>query len=165
MKSLRTSTLNVIVDALLVISMVSVMFMGTLLGFFIGRGAVPQAEKYLWGLHRHDWGDLHFIFSLILVGLVVLHFILHVGWARRTSKRLLRLHWIVSLVILLAITAAILYASIVWKRAHPGDWAHEDEALRGGRGRDLGLEEGRGLGRGEGRGLGRGRGENRLIER
>ena len=156
---MKKSTLNAVVDALLVISMLTTAFIGVLFGFFIGRGAVPQAEKYLWGLHRHDWGDLHLIFSLILVGLVILHFILHIDWARRTSKRLLRLHWVVSLVILFLITAGILYVSIILKTAHRGDWADDEEGLGRGRGRGVRLEEvgghGRGFGRGEGRGRGR----------
>ncbi len=156
---MRKSTLNAVVDVLLLVSMASVVFMGILFGFFIGRGAVPQAEKYLWGLHRHDWGDLHLIFSLILTGLVILHFILHVDWARRTSRRFLRLHWVVSLVILFLIAAGILYASIILKRLHPGDWDDDEEGLGKGRGRGLRLEEDRGLGRGFGPRDGRGRGQ------
>ena len=152
---MRKSTLNAIVDALLVVSMVSVAFMGVLLGFFVGRGDVPQAEKYVWGFHRHDWGDLHLIFSLILVGLVILHFVLHIDWLRRTSRRLLGLHWVVSLLILLVITAGILFAFIGLKRAHPGDWEHEELRSGEGRGRGLHPEEGKGLRRGGGRGEGR----------
>jgi len=154
--AVRKSTLNAIVDALLVVAMISVAFMGVLLGFFIGRGNVPQAEKFLWGLHRHDWGDLHLMFSLILVGCVILHFVLHIDWVRRTSRRLLGLHWVLSLLILLAITAGILFASIALKRAHLGDWEHEERGLGEGRGRGLRLEEGKDLGRGGGRGEGRG---------
>jgi hypothetical protein len=153
---MKKNTLNAIVDALLVITMVAVAFMGVLLGFFVGRGNVPQAQKYLWGLHRHDWGDVHLIFSLILVGLVILHFILHIGWARQTSKRLLGLHWAVSLLILLVITAGVLWLSIVWKRSHLGDWEHEGPGPGLGRGRGLRLEEDRGFRRGQGRGGARG---------
>lgn len=142
---MKKSTLNAVIDVLLLIAMLSVVFIGVLLGFFIGRGAVPAAEKYLWGLHRHDWGDLHLIFSLILVGLVILHFILHIDWARRTSKRLLRLHWVVSLVILFVIAAGILYVSIILKSAHRGDWNHDEEGR--GLGRGFGPREGRGRGR------------------
>lgn len=146
---MKKNTFNAIVDALLVIAMLGVMFVGVLLGFFVGRGDVPQVRKYLWGLHRHDWGDIHLIFSLVLVGLVILHFILHIAWARHTSKRLLGLHWVVTLIILFIITAGILFGSITWKRAHPGDWAHEQ-----GLGRGRLHEEGEGFRRGEGRGRG-----------
>jgi len=150
----KKSSWNAIVDALLVISLVSVAFIGVLMGFFIGRGRVPQAEKYLWGLHRHDWGDLHLIFSLILVGLVLLHFILHIDWIRRMSKRCIGLHWLVTLVILFAIAGGIFYASIALKRAHPGSWNDEEQGLGKGMGRGPRLDEGKGFQRGEGRGRG-----------
>jgi hypothetical protein len=158
---MKKSTWNAIVVGLMVIVMLSVVFIGILLGFFVGRGSVPQAEKYLWGLHRHDWADLHLIFSLILVGLVVLHFILHVGWVRAISKRFLRLHWLVSLLILLVIAAGIVYGSIAWKRARPGDWERQEPRREEGRGRGRLPGEERGFGGGQGRGLGRGRGGQR----
>jgi len=151
---MKKSALNVMVDALLVIAIFSVAFMGILLGFFVGRGSVPQAEKYLWGLHRHDWGDLHLIFSMALVGLVVLHFFLHVGWVRSTSKRLLGLHWLASLAVLLLIAAGILCGAILLKRAYPGRWGDEERGPGKGGGRGTRLEEGRGAGRDEGRGEG-----------
>jgi len=151
---MKKAHLNAIVEAVLVVVMLIVMFIGVLLGFFIGRGAVPQAEKYLWGLHRHDWGDLHLIFSLTLVGLVILHFILHMSWIRSMSKQCLRLHWLVTLLILLIIAAGILWACVAIKRAYPGRWQHEERGLGPGRGRGRELEEGENLRPGEGRGGG-----------
>jgi hypothetical protein len=154
---MKKSTVNAIVDALLVISLLGVLFQGILLGFVIGRGSVPPEQKFLWGLHRHDWGDLHRIFSLAFIGLAILHFILHINWVSCMSKRCVGLHWAATLGILVIIAAGILYGSIVLKRAHPGRWGDE-EGLRGqGRGQGLRQQEGFPA-PGEGRRGGQGRG-------
>lgn len=145
-----------IVDALMVVVMLTVLFIGVLLGFFIGRGAGPQAEKYLWGLHRHDWGDLHLIFSLTLVALVILHFILHMGWIRCMSKQCLGLHWLVTLPILFVLAAGIVAASVAIKRAYPGPYGQEERGF--GPGRVRRVEDPTGAPRGERRGGARRRG-------
>lgn len=145
---------NAIIDALLVVVMLIVLVIGILLGFFIDWGGGPEAQKYLWELHRHDWGDLHLYFSLTLVALVILHFILHLSWIRCMSKQCLRLHWLVTLLVLIILAAGILWASFAIKKAYPGGYEQEERGLGpggGGRGRQLeqeGLVPGEGLGRG-----------------
>ncbi len=147
---------NAIIDAVLVSVMLIVMFIGILLGFVIGRGGVPQAEKYLWGLHRHDWGDIHLYFSLALVALVILHFILHMNWIRCMSKQCLHLHWLVTLFLLVVLAAGILWGSVAIKRAYPGSYEHDEHGL--GRGQGMGgQQEGEVLRPGGGGGGGRGR--------
>jgi len=93
--------------------MLVVMFIGILLGFFIARAGGPQAEKYLWGLHRHDWGDLHLYFSLTLVALVIVHFILHMNWIRCMSKQCLRLHWLPMLLLLVILWASVAELDVI----------------------------------------------------
>lgn len=159
--SVKKTHWNAIIDALLVSVMLIVMWIGVLLGFFIGRGAVPQAEKYLWGLHRHDWGDIHLYFSLALVALVVLHFILHMSWVRCMSRQCLRLHWIVTLFVLILLAAAFLWAAVAFKRSHPGDYEQEEHGRspggrRGRQSEQEGLLPGEGVGRGLGGAGGRG---------
>lgn len=150
---------NAIIDAVLVSVMLIVMFIGILMGFFIDRGGGPEAQKYLWGLHRHDWGDLHLYFSLTLVALVVLHFILHMSWIRCMSKQCLGLHWLVTLLVLVILAAGILWASFALKKAYPGGYEQEEEGLGPGGGRRRQSEqEGLGPGEGLGRGLRGGRG-------
>ncbi len=149
---MKKSHVNAIIDALMLISMLIVVFIGILLGFFIGRGSVSPAEKYLWGLHRHDWGDLHLIFSLILVGLVALHFVLHLNWVAWMSKACLRLHWGLTMAILVILSAGILYGSMLLKRSSPGRWEREEHGRGyGGRGQSGQFEEGKGLRGGQGR--------------
>ncbi len=148
---------NAVVHALLLVMILVVMFIGILLGFFIARAGGPQAEKYLWGLHRHDWGDLHLYFSLTLVGLVILHFILHMSWIRSMSKQCLGLPWVMTLLILLLVAAGIVTASAAIKRAYPGAYEQEGRGFGpgGGRGRQYQQEELRpGNGTGQRRGGG-----------
>lgn len=165
---MKKSHWNAIVDALLVVVMLIVLAIGILLGFFIDWGGGPEAQKYLWELHRHDWGDLHLYFAIALVGLVILHFILHISWIRSMSKQCLHLHWLVTLLVLIILAAGILWASIAVKKAYPGGYEQEERGLGsggGGRGRqsgEEGLRPGGGGGRGQGgsgglRGGGRGR--------
>lgn len=135
----------------MLINMLIVVFIGILLGFVIGRGSVSPAEKYLWGLHRHDWGDLHLIFSLILVGLVALHFVLHLNWVACMSKACLRLHWLLTMVILIGLSAAIVLGAMTLKRSYRGRWEREEGRPGGAGGRGRQLEEGEGFRGGGGR--------------
>ena len=38
---------------------------------------------------RHDWGDLHFVLSVLFVVLMLLHIILHWTWIKTCAKSLL----------------------------------------------------------------------------
>lgn len=61
-----------------------VTFTGVLLWLF-PRGQVAHGFLF-WGLTRHGWGDIHFIISLIALGLTAIHIILY--W--RSLNQLLR---------------------------------------------------------------------------
>ena len=153
---MKKANWNAIVGALLVVVILVVMFIGILLRFFIARGGGPQAEKYLWGLHRHDWGDLHLIFSLTLVTLVIIHFVLHMSWIRSMSKQCLGLHWPMTLLMLFLVAAGILAVSIAIKRAYPGAYGQEERGF--GPGGVRSVEDPSGAPRGERRGGARRRG-------
>ncbi len=142
---------NAIVDAFMLVVVLAVMSVGLLLGFVIGRGSGPQVNKYLWGLHRQDWGDIHLVLSLLLVGLVILHFILHMSWIRSMSKQCLGLHWLVTLGILFVIAVGIVCASVAIKRAYPGRWGREERELGAGGKRSIRTQDAPRPGRGGGR--------------
>ena len=136
---MRKNTLRAILDALLFVCLLNSTFIGVLLAFFIGEGRAPELPKVLWGLHRHDWGDIHLWFSLGMVALVIIHLILQVPWMRGTSKKLARLHWVLALAILTALSGASLYGVGCLKRRVVEPQEHVDEhnpsPRRGGRGR------------------------------
>lgn len=82
---------NYLVDVFLFVLMASVLFIGILLGFVTAEGPVADhARKYFWGLHRHQWGDIHLWLSIALVVFVVIHVLLHWTWIKGSTKKLLR---------------------------------------------------------------------------
>jgi hypothetical protein len=77
------SKLNFLVDSLMFISIGAVGLIGVLMGFIIPRGeAAPSAQKYLWELHRHDWGNIHLYLSLVFLGFLAVHIFLHWSWIK-----------------------------------------------------------------------------------
>jgi len=53
-------------------------------GFDRGRGEL-DVNLFL-GLERHNWMNIHTIFSLVFVGLIIIHLILHWYWIKNLPK-------------------------------------------------------------------------------
>ena len=54
------------------------------------RFALPPGTNRLlalWGLTRHQWGDLHFWLALAALGVVIIHLILHWTWVVSVVRR------------------------------------------------------------------------------
>jgi Domain of unknown function (DUF4405) len=49
-------------------------------GFGIGPGGLGRPILLLWGLTRHDWGNIHFYLALSLMAALSLHLVLHWQW-------------------------------------------------------------------------------------
>jgi hypothetical protein len=49
-------------------------------GFGIGPGGLARPILLLWGLTRHDWGNIHFYLALSLMAALSLHLVLHWQW-------------------------------------------------------------------------------------
>ncbi|MBN1911537.1 MAG: DUF4405 domain-containing protein, partial [Pirellulales bacterium] len=45
-----------------------------------GRQAEGKAVSTVWGMTRHEWGDVHFYLALALLGLMAVHLFLHWRW-------------------------------------------------------------------------------------
>jgi hypothetical protein len=58
-------------------------------GFRGGRGPGTDQVRQLFGLGRHDWGDIHFVLALVFVGLILVHLVLHWTWIKTCGKTLL----------------------------------------------------------------------------
>lgn len=84
---MERNKLNFIIDALMFVVFAAIIFIGLMLGFVIPTGEVPPPQKYLWGLHRHDWGNIHLYLSLFLIALLIVHVILHWSWIKTTAKK------------------------------------------------------------------------------
>lgn len=74
---------NYLVDALMFISMMALAGIGLLLKYVVLEGRETrlkyglQTNLEFLGLDRHEWGTIHFIISLVLLSLLILHIILH----------------------------------------------------------------------------------------
>jgi hypothetical protein len=81
---------NFVTDLLSFFAMCGALATGLLIKYILpprsggmGRGG----GLMLWGWNRHDWGDLHFYFTLALLGLLLVHVTLHWHWVAGTAAR------------------------------------------------------------------------------
>ncbi len=77
---MRRHILNYIVDALALLVMLAMVVTGLWLKYVLPPGSRGGQGLSLWGLTRHEWGDVHFWLALALAALVLLHVALHWGW-------------------------------------------------------------------------------------
>jgi hypothetical protein len=78
MKALRKKTWNVIIDTLAYIAFVVLSMTGVIMYFILPPGS--GHSRSIWGLGRHDWGDIHFWAAVSFFSILVLHLILHWKW-------------------------------------------------------------------------------------
>lgn len=76
---------NLHVDAIAAVLMVAMVATGYILRFPLPPGTNKSLS--LWGLTRHQWGQIHFWFSLALLVLIVVHVCLHWQWIVVSAKR------------------------------------------------------------------------------
>ncbi|MDY7110369.1 MAG: DUF4405 domain-containing protein [Planctomycetota bacterium] len=88
MMPLRKNTLNFIVDLLTLLTILTMIGTGLIMYFTLPPGSGSRG-LILWGLGRHEWGDVHFWASVALGVLLILHVALHWSWVCGTIRRLL----------------------------------------------------------------------------
>jgi hypothetical protein len=86
--------INLVIDIVAFISAVFLIASGFLLeyilppgsgrlgteGFGVGPGGLHRPILLLWGLTRHEWGNIHFYLAIALMALLSLHLLLHWQW-------------------------------------------------------------------------------------
>ncbi len=82
--------LRAIVTLGLLLACTLVTFTGFLLWLF-PRGQVAHGFLF-WGLTRHGWGDIHFIISLVALGLTLIHIILYWRALSQLVRYLITVH-------------------------------------------------------------------------
>ncbi|NLX14166.1 MAG: DUF4405 domain-containing protein [Phycisphaerales bacterium] len=90
---MRRNTLNYLVDFATLLAILVMVATGLVIRFVLppGTGGGRGGRGFvLWGLGRHDWGDVHFWASVVLGVLLVVHVALHWSWVCTVSYRLLR---------------------------------------------------------------------------
>lgn len=133
---MRKPTQNLIVDAAAFVALALMLGTGFLLRYVLPPGSGSAvgahgtgAREYLtvWGLSRHEWGDVHYWVSLILMALLALHLVLHWSWissmvrgrSREGSGRRVALG-VLGLVGVIALVAAPLLSPVEQQQRQPG---------------------------------------------
>ena len=74
---MQKSKLNFIIDFILFIILINLAATGALIHFVLPHGS---RHITLWGMNRHDWGEVHFWLAVSMIILMLVHIILHWGW-------------------------------------------------------------------------------------
>jgi hypothetical protein len=75
--------INFVIDALMFLCLMAIAGLGFLMKYVLIPGKDTwrvygrHVELYLWGMDRHDWGAIHLYLAFTLLGLLVIHLILH----------------------------------------------------------------------------------------
>jgi hypothetical protein len=72
------SIINFIVDAVAFIAIVLLAATGVLMRYVLPAGSGHFIT--LWGMDRHEWGQIHFWIAIALIGIMVIHLFLHWRW-------------------------------------------------------------------------------------
>lgn len=75
--------INFIIDVLMMLLMAAIAGLGFMVKFVLisGKDRVAkfghQGDVYFLGMDRHEWGTVHLVIGFVLLGLLVLHIVLH----------------------------------------------------------------------------------------
>lgn len=108
---MNRSYLNVGVDIAALVLFVFLVSTGLLLVFELPPGS---GHASIWGLDRHQWGDVHFWIAMTMLGIITVHLSLHWKWILAKLKPLGHGKYsrrrvivsVVALVVLLAVALA-----------------------------------------------------------
>jgi len=120
-----------LVDTLLFICMAGIAFIGFLMGLVLAEGpTVREIDKYFLGLHRHQWGDMHFYLSIAFVVLIIIHLILSWSWIRGKTRQLFKKRWGSALILTAIIPVLVIF--LFWYFSPKNPSAYESYGKRSG---------------------------------
>jgi hypothetical protein len=85
----RKNTLNFIVDLATLLAIMAMIGTGLIMKWPLPPGSGSRGLA-LWGLDRHQFGDVHFWASVALGALLILHVALHWSWICGTIRRMVK---------------------------------------------------------------------------
>ncbi len=77
--------LNFLIDLVTATVMVGMVATGLLIHFVLPAGS--GSRRFVWGLARHDWGEVHFWLAMAAIAIVALHLALHWQWVCTMTGR------------------------------------------------------------------------------
>jgi hypothetical protein len=120
-----------LVDTLLFLCVVGIIFIGFLMGLVLPKGpTAPESAKYFLGLHRHQWGNIHFYLSIAFTALVIIHLTLSWKWIKSKSRQIFKKGW--NSMLVLTALASILILALFWAFYPRIPGAYEDYGVRAG---------------------------------
>ncbi len=129
---MKKSDWQYLVDSLLFICILGIAVIGFLMGLVIPKGpAAPEKAKYFLGLHRHQWGNIHFYLSIAFVILVIIHLIFSWKWIKAKALQLFKRKWAMVLILTVIISILVLFFSWLFYPKVPG--AYSGYGIRAGR--------------------------------
>lgn len=82
---MKRAPLNLLVDALAAGFLVGMLATGYVIRYPLPRGT--HSFLRLWGMDRHQWGEIHFWLSMGLLVVLIVHLVLHWQWVVSMLKR------------------------------------------------------------------------------
>jgi len=139
---MNRTKLNFWLDSGILLLFLGLLFTGLLMAFGLPHGI--GRDITLWGLTRHDWGDIHFWVAVTFVAAIAVHFVLHWTWIRRTAtSKLIKRPAVVAL---LAVIVAMAGAFVAAMASAPsgeilpeGEHRYEQHGAGEGTGRGMGM--------------------------
>ena len=108
---MRKSTLHFSIDTAAFLLFLFLVSTGTLIYLILPPGS---GQLSIWGMTRHEWGDLHFLAALGFLLLISVHLILHWNWIKTNirghagnagSKRRVTISVVIALLLLILLIA------------------------------------------------------------
>lgn len=140
---MRRHRINYIVDGVFFLLFIVLGLTGILLEYVLPPGS-GQGRSRVWGLTRHDWGDVHFWVAVAAGAALLIHLALHWAWVWSSSAQFLggqgwlgRLGRSGRFAGGLAILGVMVAGTALFWRAAAGQVEHVDAGVggyRGGRG-------------------------------
>ncbi|MEX0655582.1 MAG: DUF4405 domain-containing protein [Phycisphaeraceae bacterium] len=78
--------IHLLLDVGLALGALGLLWTGLLLVTVLPQGS---RQATVWGLGRHDWGDIHFWIAVTMVGLLLVHLALNWAWVCNVTLKLL----------------------------------------------------------------------------
>jgi hypothetical protein len=75
---MKRSRKNFAIDSLAFICFVFLVSTGVIMYYILPPGS--GRGRTIWGLDRHEWGDIHFYFSVGFLAILAIHLFLHWNW-------------------------------------------------------------------------------------
>lgn len=83
---MNKAKINYVVDFLAFIAFIVVAVSGLVIYFFLPDGVRQGGYQEFWGLTKHVWSNMHDVWGIAFIILMLIHFILHLNWVICMTK-------------------------------------------------------------------------------